>query len=381
MIQIDRIEYFDQLQKLESEWNRLLSESNNDNFFITFEWASSWWLNYGKDNRLMVLVAKSNDKIVGIAPLMVTKIKYRGVCLKAVTFIANDQTSRADFVLGNENKREVLYAMISYLHKNHVGNDILFLEYINKQSENSMLLLEILNSMDIRHFVKASLVSPFIRIDRTWNEYLNGSSKHLVKKLNRTSKTYNRLEGLEITEYTDKSIDEGMDELLTVSRNTWKYSAGSAIASQDENVGFYKALANACASNGWFRLWIMKIQSKPVSFFYGICYRNRLFGLKSGYDEEYAKIAPSHYMYAYVFRHCFENKMDEIDLLGQNDTYKLLWTNLSREHMGCVFFANSFFGRLLCFVEAYIITGVKLFLRKSGFNKPKAQSREDDTDA
>jgi CelD/BcsL family acetyltransferase involved in cellulose biosynthesis len=361
MVHIDAVVSFEELLKLRDEWKNLVLTSKIEHPFSTFEWISCWWKSFGSNYQLLVLVARENGRIAGIAPLMRARIKHRGVWLKAITFIANDHTSRTDFILA-DNRSNILSAIISHLLETNYDNDIYLLDCLSKDSENCILLSEILIKGGIKHSVKASLLSPFIKIEKTWGEFLNGSSKHLTKKINSWNNNFKSIADLEIIKYSDKDIDKAICELLLISRKTWKYRTGSAIASNKDTISFYSLLAKEYAQNGWLNLWILKIKSKPISFLFGINYENKFFALKSGFDEEYSKISPCNYLNVCVFQSCFNNKMTEIDLLGQNEPYKVLWTNLNREHAVFQFYGNTIIGKLIYFTEAYIVNWVKACL-------------------
>ena len=100
MMKVKVIDSFDGFQKLEPIWNDLLCRSDIDIPFMTFEWFSCWWQAFTGEEKPFILLVKENGRIVGIAPLMETKIRYRKFLqVKAITFIANKHTSRAGLIL------------------------------------------------------------------------------------------------------------------------------------------------------------------------------------------------------------------------------------------------------------------------------------------
>ena len=73
-MEIQLIDNIDRWEEIRHEWNDIILE-NMDFFnpFLSFEWLSSWWEVFGEKRKLSILIAKSSDDIVGIAPLMISK--------------------------------------------------------------------------------------------------------------------------------------------------------------------------------------------------------------------------------------------------------------------------------------------------------------------
>ena len=54
-------------------WNRLVEAQALPSVFCRFEWAQQWWRAFGSECRLFNLVGKKGNRIVAIAPLVVSK--------------------------------------------------------------------------------------------------------------------------------------------------------------------------------------------------------------------------------------------------------------------------------------------------------------------
>jgi hypothetical protein len=73
MVSVERIGTLQGLDGLRDVWDRLLVRSDFKNIFMTFDWLRTWWKIFGDDKELYVLVIRSEDTIIGIAPLMLKK--------------------------------------------------------------------------------------------------------------------------------------------------------------------------------------------------------------------------------------------------------------------------------------------------------------------
>src|SRR5438552_6877527 len=69
----------------ESEWNSLLSRSCSDNVFLRWEWIHTWWKIFKRDRQLFILTARSNGRLIGVAPFYLDtfgplRFKYLKLC-------------------------------------------------------------------------------------------------------------------------------------------------------------------------------------------------------------------------------------------------------------------------------------------------------------
>jgi hypothetical protein len=64
----------------QNEWNNLLAESITNAPFLRYEYLCAWWMNLGggewKQADLMLISARKNGQLIGIAPLFLTE--YEG---------------------------------------------------------------------------------------------------------------------------------------------------------------------------------------------------------------------------------------------------------------------------------------------------------------
>ncbi len=221
--------------------------------------------------------------------------------------------------------------------------------------------------MKVKYVKRGSITSPFIKIDQTWEEYLKTVQKDLRQKINRTRNIYNKIDQYQITQYTVDKTGKVIDDLLAISRKTWKYDAGTAIASSKENIKFYQELAKVFSDKNSLSIWVLEIDSKPAAFDFSLMFNNKTYMLKVGYDKEYSKYAPGVFISLNAVRDSFDKGKSEYDFLGDNDAYKRMWTNIARKHVKYIVFNDSILGNALYRVESNIIPllkGLRSFIAK-----------------
>lgn len=143
VIEVSRIETTEGLSRLEKEWSRLVEQCQNKNIFLTFEWVSLWWKHLRGDKELYVLVARQDKDIVGIAPLMVSKIKRPGIHKKKLEFIGMPLSDYSDLILADmdaHKKQEIVQAFLEFLKKNRKDWSLISLNRIPEGSQTLDLI-------------------------------------------------------------------------------------------------------------------------------------------------------------------------------------------------------------------------------------------------
>src|SRR5207302_569350 len=69
-LQIKRIDQ-SEFDTMREEWNELLNQSASDSVFLRWEWMHTWWDIFKQKRRLLILTARSNGRLVGIAPFYI----------------------------------------------------------------------------------------------------------------------------------------------------------------------------------------------------------------------------------------------------------------------------------------------------------------------
>ena len=104
---IDTISTLPLFKDLEGVWNDLLGRSGSDNPFLTFEWLVSWWEAFGRRRDLLVLVARKNGDIIGIAPLMGHRSFMPGCKVPGVEFIGAPDADYHDFIVLEDREKVI----------------------------------------------------------------------------------------------------------------------------------------------------------------------------------------------------------------------------------------------------------------------------------
>ncbi|MFF5704556.1 GNAT family N-acetyltransferase [Streptomyces sp. NPDC012794] len=101
-----------QFAALEEPWNRLVRNCPTATPFQSHAWLHSWWLSYGKDGRLRVLLVRRGEELVGAAALMLV---HRP--LPRLVPLGGPITDYFDVLVSAEYADQVVPALANGLHR------------------------------------------------------------------------------------------------------------------------------------------------------------------------------------------------------------------------------------------------------------------------
>ncbi len=130
-----------------------------------------------------------------------------------------------------------------------------------------------------------------------------------------------------------------LDEGLRLEAREWKLAAGSAVRSSPAAVAFYTAATRWAADEGLLRLVFLRLDGTAIGF--GLClrYGSTLSFLKLGMDDAHAKLGPGVVLTQHLIDYAFADpELRELDLLGDNESYKADLASGTREQVRLLLF-------------------------------------------
>ncbi len=360
-MEVEIITKFEDFLSLENIWNNVLEKSQSDYVCLTFEWFKSWWLSFGKNKELRILLLKDKNSILGIVPLMISRSHFRGLPVREIGFIQNENTPRNDLILNGERK-DAIDAIVKYF-KNNLGRwDVICLVNIPQESPNYEILQDTLKRNNKLFGIKKGLYSPFIRIQSDWKTYFSSRTKKFRKAVRNNINRIERIGPYHIKKIENINQDGTvLANIFEISKNSWKAKYQKQITRSDENKRFFEELSQVSSERGWLNIWLLNINDRTVAYEYHLRYKNRIYALRADFDEAYKDSSPGSVLDMHIVKYAFENKLKEYDMCGSDDFYKKNWTFKVREHVRFIIFKDSFYGKLLYILEFKVIYFLKEF--------------------
>lgn len=185
-----------------------------------------------------------------------------------------------------------------------------------------------------------SLRSPFILVRGCFSDYLAQRSRFEVRELQRRRRQLERLGPLTF-EIHDGSA--GLESLLregfAVQDEDEMMDAGPASLSRPESLRYYTALARWAAEEGLLRLAFLRLAGRPIAFTLMMEDDCRLYTIKGGYARYLSRSRPGFLALLELVRQTFTREMRTIELLGNDEPWKRLWSHGVHERVTLVVIA------------------------------------------
>lgn len=131
---------------------------------------------------------------------------------------------------------------------------------------------------------------------------------------------------------TPAELPGALADLLAIEALGWKGEGGTAMASDPAAERFYRAVATWAAETRRLRLAVLRVDERPVAAELDILDGDVLYALKMGVAPEYRRTGPGHIlMWMLLERVGPEDGVRRYEMLGEDDPYKMRWTDRTRE--------------------------------------------------
>ncbi len=338
---------FDEFQELHHDWNNLLEQSGNDKVFLTHEWFTSWWQAFGDKKELFIILAVGRDGIYGIAPLMRCQRSFRGIPVRGIEFLANNDSPGSGFIL-KKNHEYLAETVMNFLLKDVKEWQIILLENIVHDETINSLIVGELEDAGKKYIVNPGLNSPYIEIRSEWEEYFKGLSIKSRKTIRNVCNRIKRLGDIDVREYYDM---KRFDDMVAVSKKGWKYREGKAFVNRPDRNRFFRLLSEEARNKGWLSIWCVYKDKEPIAYEYHLKYKGSDTALLSEFNSDYRNFSPGTFLDHEIIKSLFVNGAHEYDMCGVFDEYKKKWTDTVREYKNLTVFNDSLYSGLLYFIE------------------------------
>lgn len=345
--------------RLETEWNDAVERAAVPHPFLRHEWLHTWWECFGDGRALHIVIVRSNDRIIAIAPLLRETVSMCGVPVRRLRLMHNDHTPRADFIVAEQSERAST-AIWRALFEAKDQWDVLLLGQLPRESRTRELFASFAAADGCALGVWRSSDSPYLELNGTWDEYFGSLPAKFRSNVRNRMSRLARL-GDPVLESIEggSAIGAALTDTIRLEESGWKGSEGTAITSTDSVQRFYTRLAHRAAARGWLRLLFLTVGGKRIATSYSLSYQGRLFLVKTGYDPAYETCSPFKVLTYLATKRAHEEGLDEVDFLGDTEPWKREWTPSVRSHDWVFIFSRSLRARLVNLLKFQFIPALK----------------------
>jgi CelD/BcsL family acetyltransferase involved in cellulose biosynthesis len=305
-------------EALAEEWDALAPA---DSFpFDLHCWYLAWWRAFGEGDELAICTVRRAGKLVAAFPLR----RVDG----ELTALANGHTPLFRPLAADA---EAMRALVGAALADRGG---LRLRSLPAGEASVALLREGARGARLLGLSEPTYVSPTVDTSGELEAWRERSKPRWGAPLERFRRKMARDHEAELELVAPpRDLDAELADGFRVEASGWKGEAGTAIVSSPRTEAFYTALARAFAERGELRFSRVVLDGQTAAFDFTILHEQRLYLLKTGFDERFRRLAPGLVMRLSVIERCFEAGLRSHELLGEASDWKAKFATGARPYV------------------------------------------------
>jgi CelD/BcsL family acetyltransferase involved in cellulose biosynthesis len=294
-------------------WDALAAEHPDP--FATHRWLDAWWRAFVPEDRGRILVARRDGAFVGGLAL----VEHGG----RRAAMANEHSPLFRPLAADAEARGALLAAAL------------------EGAEGGLTLRAVpdsdpaVTSVRVGWTVTApSAISPIVETSGRFEDWRAASKPRWGAPLERFRRKMGREYELRLTvNQAPADLEEELARGFAVEGSGWKGRAGTAIVSKSETEAFYRAMAAAFHDRGELACSGIELDGRLVAWDLSLLHQGRVFLIKTGFDEEFRRLAPGLVLRLSVIEDCFARGLVAHELLGHVDDWKPKFATTARRHV------------------------------------------------
>jgi CelD/BcsL family acetyltransferase involved in cellulose biosynthesis len=309
-------------EALRPHWNELLHASSSDNPFLTWEWQHTWWMHLRESSALRLIVVRSGDELVAIAPLrLAASPRSWFSCLEflGTGYAGSDYL---DLIVRRGRELESITALAQYFKAQQLSLRFTHLP-------PSSLAAQLADALATHGWISAAAddgTCPIISLaGHTFESYLAtlGSShranvRRRIKGLQQFDTRLDR-----VTTNTERR--DALSALAVWSERRWKDCGGSTAFMTSAVRAFQDEVTRRALEQGWLLMYVLRLNGNAAAVMYGFNYGGRFYFYQHGFDDRYKPQSIGLVLMGLTIRAVIDEGAREFDMLWGVEPYKFLW--------------------------------------------------------
>jgi len=327
------IETVSRFASLRKEWSSLLQESDADCLFLTWEWLYTWWKHLAADRQLHLLTVRRDGKLLAIAPFAVRPPRpERLLPCKALEFLGTGAVGSdyLDLIVRRGAEGVALQAIADHLAE-HLS--VLELRQVKAGSPLASRLASSLQQDGWAANQTVTDVCPYLEIaGQSWESYLAGVGpshrQNVRRRLRRIAASFH-VDFQQVR--TEAQRRECLKLFADLHHRRWAERQGSEALDGKGIMDFHEEFSAIALQRGWLRLFMLRLDGKPVASIYAFKYGKVFYFYQSGFDPAYSSHSVGLVTMGLVIQRAIEEGVEEYDMLHGDEEYKFLWARNGRD--------------------------------------------------
>lgn len=295
---------------LAEEWQRLVGLTSAPVPFATPQWQEVWWQEFGGEGGLLLLAARRDGELLGIAPLMMTE--------QTVAFIGSqDLCDYLDFVIVPGCEALFFSHLMEYLES--LSWSVLDLNSLPEASPTLTHLIPLLRERGYLVRCEVEDVSPQLALPATWEEYLASLSKKDRHELRRKLRRLASAPEVRFTATNGQALEQDVEDFLRLHRLS---RADKRAFMNPKRASFFRAIVERLSESAQSEMFFLEVGAERVSSVLVFDCGDSYLLYNSGYDPAYSSLSVGLLLKAFCIQEAIAQGKQKFDFLRGAEPYK-----------------------------------------------------------
>jgi len=276
---------------------------------------------------------------VGIAPLFSRPRTFGGLMSHQSTEFLGTGVVGSDYldlIVRRGEEGMVRVGLTEYLNREKPLLTLSHLPARSAEADGLVKELELSGWQAKRRIIESC---PYITLrGHTWESYLDSLGANHRYNFMRRLKNLQKAGVVEFdaVEKEDQRRD-ALQAFMTLHAVAWHERGGSQAMQTTRELAFHEAFSRTALDRGWLRLFLLRVNGRPVGALYGFRRGPRFYFYQSGFDPAWRKHSVGLVTMGLAIKQALAEGVEEYDLLHGTEAYKFRWAketrDLSRVHL------------------------------------------------
>jgi CelD/BcsL family acetyltransferase involved in cellulose biosynthesis len=304
---------------LADPWDELVGDGWTP--FDTHRWYRAWWAAFGRPGDVAIETAWQGNRLAAVLPLR----RRPGRRLAAM---ANEHTPLYRPV-GREPAATA--ALVRHVL---AGNDASVELFAVPETDPVVGSTSDFRALNRYEVVERQHVSPIVETDGTFDTWRKLTKPNWHSNIPRLARKLQREHDAEFSiVQVPTDLAGELDMGFRVEASGWKGEQKTAIQSAPQTEAFYRNVAGSFHDRGQLRLSRIMLPDGCAAFDLCLLAGQRLYLLKTGFDERFRKFSPGLILRLATIERCFELGLEAHELLGNDGEWKRKFATADRRHI------------------------------------------------
>ncbi|MBV9973054.1 MAG: GNAT family N-acetyltransferase [Candidatus Eremiobacteraeota bacterium] len=315
-MQVERIEDLAELDRVRDDWERLYDADPNSQVFMSWAWTRAL-LTVTKQRWFILAVRDEHGDYVAFLPLAIRAFPSWAPAVDSDLLLAGNPMADLNGLLARPDcEAAAVSALTEHVRKMRWGT-------FHATDVSDPRLIQLFQSLPTDDFRPISFVKkdespcPFVRLPKSWDDYLHTVSKRFRYELRKSIREVSSLPDFRMENGNAENIERHIDLCIEMSEVRWRNSRRY----REQQ----RALMRECFRTGC--LWSLTLWSGEeavASILALLDGRGRVFsGYKIGFNPRFAETAPGKAIMGFGIQFAIAQNFTTYDFLRGGESYKL----------------------------------------------------------